>query len=1538
MTNTGNRDRPPPRRVVVRWPARREDLVDTTHCPGCFEPLASAVCGYCGLDLRNPAAAELLNASRSAADALDTRIAIIGRIHLETDAAAQAHALRAAEEPARHHAAAALDRHSLPLPPHVSPTPTTLPLAAQSSTPPAPLPLSTAPPVGTAPPAGTPPPVGTAAAVSQPEPRRRVSSIQLALLIAGISLLSVFAIFFLVYAFINYGIIWRSVIIGAVTVAAFATASLLHRRGLRSTAEGIGVFAIVLVYLDAFAVRANDLSGAADADGALYWGTTVVIAAIGFVLWHRASKLRAPSLIGFVTFAPGIGIVTYGLTARVDDTERVLVVLCAIALAGVIHRLAGRDASGAGARVERSIVLATTVVALVVAILAAIFDSNPVDPTVSVVGLLAVIAIGVAHLAVLRSIPSGPRRWAGALAVPVGLAASSLGFAVWSHIAERETTLPLWPVVAVIAALGFSAASRRSLDALLRAAAGAAAVASAVVLGFALIVSLYFALNLLANTVTGALSEAWRFGASDPIVEVAVADVLSVVSLAGVGLLTAIAWRLEGLLTRRGPGLAWYGIGVLLLAAPAAGSAAAVMGAWLGLASLALIVLVLRGNRISRLRPQLATLYGAGLGLGWIIGWASQATWPVAAVTAIVLLVAGRMIVAGATARALFLAAGSLALLIGVATAVRQAGYATAPPLEVWSFDVARGVAATAATLVILAAVTTGARLSSLDRRVMFWMQASIAVVAMLSIRLNADGSGGIFSEPVTGVVLATLLFVAAVLWVAPPSTASFRVERMTASVGLAPALWLLLDAVLRALDVGDPPLAIAPAAAALIVAAASLIVTLRRPTRTPRNYRELGVALTAVGALALVASDDGTLTWVVLTVIAATCLLTATGQSQESLAAVGFGLGALLIPLAAATGARSLVSFTDAAASATADAMRFAAVVAVALLAVAALRMEPVVPALARRTVFWVSLVVIGVAEVTLLVSGWTAGLVDAVLVDAVLLDAAAAGLVSHVLLVGALVLWGVLRSTRAFRVERIIGSIALGPAVYLVVDSFVRVIDAPELARSVAPVTAALLSAAGSLAVALVRPPGRTSVPRGLREIGVAIVGAPAVLTAIVDSDGSTWLVLLIAAVAVLVLAISPDGLFASSSQRRQLGWGAVLLAVAGLWWRLSENSVSAVEPYVLPLAGILLLIALLLWRAGRRSDSPSAAPPVVALAALLVGILPVASVSATGSSARALAIVAVSAALLVLGSFGGARGGSSGPLRPYLDVAALAGAIGVTVTAGGRAGMLAWSRPDSFELDAWLGAGVLLLIVAGFGLAARSTHRFSRPRSLGARVIALVALTGATFVEVVAISRASDSLIRPLAVVLFLAAVHVIAFVVDRMPLDRLVAWLAIAYATIVAGVGLVTGALDPVEGGSIPLAVALIASGVVRLDESEKPRSWPWLGPGVILLLVPSLIATIDDRPLWRLVGIGVVGVAVIVVGVTRRLQAPFVIASVLVLVHAIATFAPQIRSVYESVAWWLWLGVGGVILTVLAARYEQRLKNLRDVVERIGSLR
>ena len=151
-------------------------------------------------------------------------------------------------------------------------------------------------------------------------------------------------------------------------------------------------------------------------------------------------------------------------------------------------------------------------------------------------------------------------------------------------------------------------------------------------------------------------------------------------------------------------------------------------------------------------------------------------------------------------------------------------------------------------------------------------------------------------------------------------------------------------------------------------------------------------------------------------------------------------------------------------------------------------------------------------------------------------------------------------------------------------------------------------------------------------------------------------------------------------------------------------------------------------------------------------------------------------------------------------------------------------------------------------------------------------------------------------------------------------------------------LASGEVDPFDIVTASVGVALIGAGAFRMRRSPELGSWPALGPGLAVLLVPALVADFTDPELWRNVALGVVAVFVVVVGAVRRLQAPLLLGGTVLLVHAIVQLWPWITALYEAVWWWLWLGIAGVLLVVLAATYERQLRLARGTIRSIAGLR
>ena len=69
----------------VQFPRQPLDLTPAV-CPACFAPRVAPRCAHCGLDLTNPAIAELDAASADASASLDRRLELIGRIRYESAA------------------------------------------------------------------------------------------------------------------------------------------------------------------------------------------------------------------------------------------------------------------------------------------------------------------------------------------------------------------------------------------------------------------------------------------------------------------------------------------------------------------------------------------------------------------------------------------------------------------------------------------------------------------------------------------------------------------------------------------------------------------------------------------------------------------------------------------------------------------------------------------------------------------------------------------------------------------------------------------------------------------------------------------------------------------------------------------------------------------------------------------------------------------------------------------------------------------------------------------------------------------------------------------------------------------------------------------------------------------------------------------------------------------------------------------------------------------------------------------------------------
>ena len=72
--------------------------------------------------------------------------------------------------------------------------------------------------------------------------------------------------------------------------------------------------------------------------------------------------------------------------------------------------------------------------------------------------------------------------------------------------------------------------------------------------------------------------------------------------------------------------------------------------------------------------------------------------------------------------------------------------------------------------------------------------------------------------------------------------------------------------------------------------------------------------------------------------------------------------------------------------------------------------------------------------------------------------------------------------------------------------------------------------------------------------------------------------------------------------------------------------------------------------------------------------------------------------------------------------------------------------------------------------------------------------------------------------------------------------------------------------------------------------------------------------------------------------SRKLQAPFVLSGIVLLVHLLVQSWPLLNVVGRAVEWWIWPGLLGLLVVILAARFERRVQNVRTMAARIRDLR
>ncbi|MFI7894547.1 SCO7613 C-terminal domain-containing membrane protein [Streptomyces sp. CACIS-1.16CA] len=367
--------------------------------------------------------------------------------------------------------------------------------------------------------------------------------------------------------------------------------------------------------------------------------------------------------------------------------------------------------------------------------------------------------------------------------------------------------------------------------------------------------------------------------------------------------------------------------------------------------------------------------------------------------------------------------------------------------------------------------------------------------------------------------------------------------------------------------------------------------------------------------------------------------------------------------------------------------------------------------------------------------------------------------------------------------------------------------------------------------------------------------------------------------------------------------LGWGALLLTGAVLD-----------VPYAVAVAGETVLVAGLLALAVRGTGSGregSAAVPVTALVAALAGAVSAGLLSLASEGAS----YAVFGALAALFAGAAVRAGA-GVERAVFAVAATVGGTVLTGFAGRSLGL----APHE--------AAPLMLLVPALTVLFGARLR----RNPAALPVELTGALGALVAVALAVPDAPF-----LALVLALCGVLAAGAAVrpERRPVA---AYLAAALFVLATWVRLAASEVSFPEAYTLPVTAPALVVGFLRRRKDPETSSWTAYGPGLAATLLPSLAVAWTDPEWQRPLLLGVSALVITLLGARYRLQALLLLGGAVLALDGLHELAPYVVQVAGALPRWLPPALAGLLLLVVGATYEQRLRDARRLKDALGRMR
>jgi hypothetical protein len=499
------------------------------------------------------------------------------------------------------------------------------------------------------------------------------------------------------------------------------------------------------------------------------------------------------------------------------------------------------------------------------------------------------------------------------------------------------------------------------------------------------------------------------------------------------------------------------------------------------------------------------------------------------------------------------------------------------------------------------------------------------------------------------------------------------------------------------------------------------------------------------------------------------------------------------------------------------------------------------------------------------------------------------------------------------------------------------------PLIATIVALVLPTTPLIAGSLRRGDVADGDVASVRQWIEISGFVTGGIAALLSLVLETpDLSTSL--------LVFLIIGIGAAAASVFAKRRYGWWLAAASwTAALWCVWGLVGIRDVEPYVYPPAVGAVIIGVVLSLRGRNGASLVAPGLAIGIVTSLV----VLAVSGSGEDAvlpwRALALLAASAVLLLIGIMLDRRLERLAVLRVPVLVASIGAAAAGAVQAvryGQEADDLGLGHPDLVVWPVLVFSVVAAILAAEAGRYLRPTHRWLLVPALVFLVVGPISAVAPG----VATMWMLWGLTLALLAFMLVTVLRALRASTGAEPTILPPTWVVFVVAWCVAVAGWSVRDLN-VEWFSLPLGLALIGAGALALRRDPVgagtltswpvgfTRSWTVLAPGIVVTVLPSVLATGTNPATWRAILVLALALAALLIGALLRYAAPFVLSLVTFGVEILVILVVLVagRDI-DPVVFYVAAGAAGFILITVAIWFERRSRGDGATSARMRDLR